>query len=169
MEDGKYRLVKGFKSSYRRMHGNRPAATVTTASGHIGSDYTIHPTENRLLSPLECALLQTFPKEFNWGNALKKLGHTNVREMIGEAVPPAFTKLHGEALLSLLRGQSKSTLMPLNNKRCLKGWGKLAAAAKKDKRDDPRGYFEHVKPLPRGLTNAPPMESSALVKVRRGA
>lgn len=65
--DGSYRLVKGFKSSYRRMHIDRPAATVTTASGHVGSDYTIHPTQNRLLSPLECSLLQTFPKDFKWG------------------------------------------------------------------------------------------------------
>jgi DNA (cytosine-5)-methyltransferase 1 len=96
-DDGSYRLVKGFKSSYRRMHSDRPAATVTTASGHIGSDYTIHPTQNRLLSPLECSLLQTFPKDFKWGDALKKVGHTNVREMIGEAVPPGATSASPKA------------------------------------------------------------------------
>lgn len=104
-KDGSIRLIRGFKSSYRRMHPDKPAATITTASGHVGSDLTIHPDQNRLLSVLECALLQTFPATFKWGNSLKEYGHTNIREMIGEAVPPAFTKLHGEVLLGLLKGQ----------------------------------------------------------------
>jgi DNA (cytosine-5)-methyltransferase 1 len=135
--DGSYRLVKGFKSSYRRMHGDRPAATVTTASGHIGSDYTIHPTQHRLLSPLECALIQTFPRDFQWGDALKRLGHSNVREMIGEAVPPAFTKMHGEVLHGILRREWERAPMAQSDERCRKGWEKLSSAAKKDGRPDP--------------------------------
>lgn len=144
-DDGTYRLVKGFKSSYRRMHADRPAATVTTASGHIGSDYTIHPTQNRLLSPLECSLLQTFPSDFKWGDALKKLGHTNVREMIGEAVPPAFTKLHGEVLYGILKREWARAPMASSDERVIKGWAKLAAASKKDGRQDPREYFDYSK------------------------
>ncbi|UJJ60222.1 MULTISPECIES: DNA cytosine methyltransferase [Rhodanobacter] len=147
--DGGYRLIKGFKSSYRRMHADRPAATVTTASGHIGSDYTIHPTQNRLLSPLECSLLQTFPIDFKWGDALKKLGHTNVREMIGEAVPPAFTKLHGEVLYGILKHKWGRAPMASSDERIIKGWAKLVFAAKKDGRDDPRIYFDYVKPTKR--------------------
>jgi DNA (cytosine-5)-methyltransferase 1 len=163
--DGSYRLVKGFKSSYRRMHSDKPAATVTTASGHIGSDYTIHPTQNRLLSPLECSLLQTFPKDFKWGDALKKLGHTNVREMIGEAVPPAFTKLHGEVLHGILKRQWGRAPMALSDERCLKGWMKLTAAAKKDGREDPRTYFDHAaKPQARRLTSNRQVELAALTK-----
>lgn len=150
-DDGSYRLVKGFKSSYRRMHANRPAATVTTASGHIGSDYTIHPTQNRLLSPLECSLLQTFPTDFQWGDALKKLGHTNVREMIGEAVPPAFTKLHGEVLQGILKREWARAPMASSDERITKGWTKLAAAAKKDGRQDPRDYFDYAKPAGRAV------------------
>jgi DNA (cytosine-5)-methyltransferase 1 len=103
-KDGTARLVTGFHSSYRRMDPAIPAATVTTASGHIGSDRTIHPSENRVLSPLECALLQTFPRRFKWGTALATWGHTNVRAMIGEAVPPLFTRKHGRVLASLLGG-----------------------------------------------------------------
>lgn len=98
------RLVTGFHSSYRRMDPKKPAATVTTASGHVGSDRTIHPWENRVLSPLECALLQTFPPSFQWGDSLKRWRHTNVRAMIGEAVPPLFTAKHGRLLAQLLRG-----------------------------------------------------------------
>jgi DNA (cytosine-5)-methyltransferase 1 len=102
--NGQEKLVSGFKTSYRRMSPDRPAATITTASGHVGSDRTIHPWENRVLSPLECALLQTFPPSFKWGDALGQWGHTNVRAMIGEAVPPLFTQKHGRVLAQLLRG-----------------------------------------------------------------
>lgn len=102
-KDGSYRLVKGFRnSSYARMSPDTPAATITTASGHVGSDLTIHPFENRLLSPFECAYLQTFPADFDWGTALDRWGPTFVRTIIGEAVPPRFTELHGRALARLL-------------------------------------------------------------------
>ncbi len=101
--DGELKLVTGFRTSYRRMSTDLPASTITTASGHLGSDRTIHPWENRVLSPLECALLQTFPMSFKWGDALEQWGHSNVRAMIGEAVPPLFTKKHGRILASLLR------------------------------------------------------------------
>lgn len=103
-QDGSLRLVTGFRTSYRRMASDEPASTITTASGHVGSDRTIHPWENRVLSPLECALLQTFPASFKWGDALGQWGHTNVRAMIGEAVPPLFTQKHGRVLAHLLRG-----------------------------------------------------------------
>jgi len=142
--DGTYRLIKGFKSSYRRMHPDRPAATITTASGHVGSDYTIHPTENRLLSPLECALIQTFPVNFKWGNALTKIGYSHVREMIGEAVPPGFTEAHGGILLSLLSGRWFNEPIAEDDIRCKKGWRNLSAAAKKDGRVDPYSLFEKI-------------------------
>lgn len=145
-EDGSFRLVRGFKSSYRRMHRDRPAATVTTASGHIGSDYTIHPTQNRVLSVMECALLQTFPQNFCWGDALEKLGHTNVREMIGEAVPPAFTALHGEVLRGIVKREWTRAPIALSDSRCTTAWSKLADVARKDSRKDPRAFFAHTAP-----------------------
>lgn len=101
--DGRHRLVRGFRrASYRRMEPDRPAATITTASGRIGGSRTIHPFENRVLSPLECALLQTIPLDFDWGDALEKRGVSETRAMIGEAVPPHFTEMHGRVLTSLL-------------------------------------------------------------------
>jgi DNA (cytosine-5)-methyltransferase 1 len=107
------------------MSPDKPASTITTASGHVGSDITIHPFENRLLSTLECAYLQTFPTNFAWGEALKKWGHTNVREMIGEAVPPLFTQLHGAALLGLLTGKWSVAPISLSDQRCVVARKKL--------------------------------------------
>ena len=53
IRDGETRLVRGFKSSYRRMRSDRPSYTITTNTSHVGSDFKIHPWENRVLSPLE--------------------------------------------------------------------------------------------------------------------
>jgi DNA (cytosine-5)-methyltransferase 1 len=144
--DGSIRLVRGFATSYRRMHLDRPAATITTASGHVGSDYTIHPTENRLLSMRECALLQTFPRSFKWGDALERWGHTNVREMIGEAVPPAFTFLHGQVLRGLLSGQWKRAPISASDDRCTKAWHHLASSAAKDGRENPARFVHGALP-----------------------
>jgi DNA (cytosine-5)-methyltransferase 1 len=104
--DGRWRLIHGFRnSSYRRMAPDQPAAAITTASGRSGSDNTLHPSENRVLSMLECQHLQTIPDTFRWGDHLETCGHTSLRAMIGEAVPPQFTELHGRVLASMLDGR----------------------------------------------------------------
>ena len=123
---GGYRLITGFRTStYTRMKSDAPAAAITTASGHLGSNNTIHPFENRLLSTLECALLQTLPKCFNWGTALERWGHTNIRRMIGEAVPPLFTRVHGTVLRAMLEGKRRLQLYPASGKRCVRPAKKL--------------------------------------------
>lgn len=117
-QEGGWRLIKGFRnSSYRRMPPDRPAATVTTANGRVGSDYTLHPTENRVLSMLECQHLQTIPREFVWGDHLEEHGHTSLRAMIGEAVPPQFTEMHGGVLSSLLDGHAPRAAMLASDRR----------------------------------------------------
>lgn len=126
--DGEMRLVIGFHSSYRRMSSDEPAATITTASGHLGSDRTVHPWENRVLSPLECALLQTFPRSFDWGDAAERWGHTNVRAMIGEAVPPMFTQKHGRIIRQVLRGVPPRVALSANDPRVLVAARSLARA-----------------------------------------
>lgn len=128
-EDGNLRLISGFKTSYRRMEPREPAATITTASGHVGSDRTIHPWENRVLSPLECALLQSIPLSFDWGTALQRWGHTTVRDMIGEAVPPLFTEKHGVVLLALLEGRVPASVMHQSDARVVAARRALARAA----------------------------------------
>ncbi|MCY4541973.1 MAG: DNA cytosine methyltransferase [Rhodobacteraceae bacterium] len=125
-EDGSWRLVKGFRSSsYRRMDPNRPAATITTASGHIGSDRTLHPWENRVLSPAECGWLQTIPSSFQWGESMDNWGPTGVRQMIGEAVPPLFTMLHGRVLAALAEGCDVPEAISQEDGRCQKALAKL--------------------------------------------
>ena len=110
VEDGKPRLVRGFRrAAYRRMDPGRPATTITTASGRIGASSTIHPFQNRVLSPLECAHLQTIPEDFDWGTTLEARGVGELRAMIGEAVPPRFTEMHGGVIAELLGSSTRTT------------------------------------------------------------
>lgn len=104
-DNGKVRLIKGFNSSYRRMHADRPASTVTTNSSHIGSDNKIHPWEHRVLSILECADLQTVPRCFDWSPAIDTGRTYLIRNLVGEAFPSYFTYLHGKAIRDLLLGR----------------------------------------------------------------
>lgn len=135
-EDGDWRLIKGFRaSSYRRMDPAEPAATITTANGNLGSDRTIHPWENRVLSPLECALLQTFPEDFEWGTALQDWGVTAIRRMIGEAVPPRFTQQHGAVLAALLAGVPEAAFLSLDDDRCRRARENLQRGPRGRRRD----------------------------------
>ena len=104
IRDGNPRLVKGFKSSYRRMRSDRPSYTITTNTSHVGSDFKIHPWENRVLSPLECADIQTVPRSFDWSYAIESGRKYLVRKLVGEAFPPYFTYQHGLVLRTLLEG-----------------------------------------------------------------
>ena len=101
-KDGQPALIKGFHSSYRRMTPDRPAYTVTTNSSHVGSDFKIHPSENRVLSILECADLQTVPRFYDWTHAKKNRRLYLIRNLVGEAFPTYFTYLHGRVLAELL-------------------------------------------------------------------
>ncbi len=102
MGETRPRLIKGFKSSYRRMRSDVPAPTVTTNSSHIGSDNKIHPWQHRVLSILECADLQTVPRFFDWSAAFESGRTYLIRNVIGEALPSYFTYLHGQVLRCLL-------------------------------------------------------------------
>ena len=124
---GGYRLVKGFRaSSYRRMDPNRPAPAVTTANGTIGSANTIHPFQNRVLSPLECCALQTIPETFRWTeeDAWPLEVHL-VRRMVGEAVPPRFTEMHGRAVRGVLEDDWCIAPISVFDTRCRRAMEKL--------------------------------------------
>ena len=107
--DGQPSLIKGFKSSYRRMNPDRPAYTITTNSSHIGSDFKIHPWENRVLSILECADIQTVPRFYDWTRASDERTLYLIRNLVGEAFPPYFTYLHGLTLANALSSSEESS------------------------------------------------------------
>jgi len=112
--DGTIRRIKGFDSSYRRMFADRPAPTVMTNSSHMGSDYKIHPWENRVLSIRECTDLQTVPRFYDWSWALKTRHTYTIREVVGEALPTYFTYLLGQILERILSNRIDARLFQRN-------------------------------------------------------
>ena len=111
-KEGQPYLIKGFHSSYRRMSPDRPAYTITTNSSHVGSDFKIHPWEHRVLSILECADLQTVPRFYDWQRARDNGTMYLIRNLVGEALPPYFTYLHGQFLSALLGGGGAPCVRP---------------------------------------------------------
>jgi DNA (cytosine-5)-methyltransferase 1 len=97
-KNGSKRLIKGFRTSYRRMKFDEPASTLTMNSGVISSDMKGHPNENRVLSLREILLLSTLDHK-DWSGRYKffeeSITHATVekhkklvREVIGESIPP---------------------------------------------------------------------------------
>jgi len=104
VRDGKERLIRGFRTSYRRMWWDRPAGTLTMNSGVISSDLKGHPEQNRVLSLREIMRLATLDSEhwskcYDFGgvplgkwNANDTFSPRLVREVIGESIPPIAMK-----------------------------------------------------------------------------
>lgn len=87
-KDGSLRSIKGFKSSYKRIHPEGLASAITTNTNAFSSDNKLHPTQNRVLSVRECMILQSIPRTFLWPEAVFHKSMHLVREMVGEALPP---------------------------------------------------------------------------------
>ncbi|WP_199781313.1 DNA cytosine methyltransferase, partial [Cronobacter sakazakii] len=94
-KNGEVKLIKGFVSAYKRMYWDKPASTITTRSAYACSDHKVHPSENRVLSIYEIAQLQGIDiDEVIWKDSTgKQFSDTLLRELIGESVPPLFTKI----------------------------------------------------------------------------
>lgn len=99
----KRKIIKGFVSAYKRMYWHKPASTITTRSAYACSDHKVHPSENRVLSIYEIAKLQGIDVEnVKWTDKNgKQFADTLLRELIGESVPPLFTKIVGEHILRI--------------------------------------------------------------------
>lgn len=112
-EGGEIRIIKGFISAYKRMKSYEPAPTITTRSAYACSDHNLHPTQNRVLSIFEVAVLQGInPFEFKWGpiEKINKRGKKIVRDIatdgvlrdiLGEPVSPVFSEKVGRQIINL--------------------------------------------------------------------
>lgn len=96
------RIIKGFKTSYRRLDSDSPAGTLTMNSGVISSDMKGHPTEDRVLSVKEILILSTMhsygKEKYPWEDfafetknsdgVCEKVSMRTIRHVIGESIPP---------------------------------------------------------------------------------
>lgn len=90
-----------FANTYARLHGDRPAPTVTRNFGTPSSSRCIHPSQDRALSTREGARLQGFPDSYRFhGSKCSK----NLQ--IGNAVPPVFGEIIAREIAKSITGSS---------------------------------------------------------------
>jgi DNA (cytosine-5)-methyltransferase 1 len=93
---------RSYKAPYSRMVGDEPAPTITTQFYNYGSGRFGHydTDQNRALTLLEGAVLQTFPEDYEFYDEWDDVGVSNLGRLIGNAVPPLLGKHIGEAIMS---------------------------------------------------------------------
>lgn len=92
---------RSYKAPYSRMRPDEPAPTITTQFYNYGSGRFGHydTDQDRALSLLEGALLQTFPEGYDFFDDWEDVGVKNLGRLIGNAVPPLLGEYVGEAIL----------------------------------------------------------------------
>lgn len=87
-----------YVSMYGRLTWAQPAQTITSGFGSMGQGRYGHPSRPRTLTPHEAARIQGFPDYFRFDGAVTR---TQLSVIIGNAVPPALTRLLTTRLIEL--------------------------------------------------------------------
>lgn len=78
---------KGYSSVYGRMMWTAPSPTITTQFYGFGNGRFGHPEQDRALSLREGALLQGFPRDYQFAAPGERIHFKTIGRMIGNAVP----------------------------------------------------------------------------------
>lgn len=97
MLDGKYGSGGHVKNIYGRMDWDSPSGTIVAGIDKITCGRFVHPDQNRLLSPRECARIQSFPDAYEFIG-----GQVAQYYQIGNAVPPKLSRTIANALQSFI-------------------------------------------------------------------
>lgn len=90
-----HREVDGFYDVYGRMSWDDVAPTITGGCINPSKGRFLHPEEDRAITLREAALLQSFPPDYQF--SLRR-GKYAAAEMIGNALPPIFSRMQAEAI-----------------------------------------------------------------------
>lgn len=80
----------GFNDVYGRLRWDDVSSTITGGCLNPSKGRFLHPEEDRCISAREASLLQTFPLDYKFP---KKIPRTDLALMIGNALPPIFSKI----------------------------------------------------------------------------
>lgn len=95
-----------YSSVYGRMQWEEPAPTITTQYYGLGTGRFGHPEQNRALSLLEGALLQTFPKNYQFYKKGEPFSKSGVGRLIGNAVPVRLGYIIGKSIIKHVKEQN---------------------------------------------------------------
>lgn len=95
---------KSYPSVYGRMEWDKPSPTITTQFYGYGNGRFGHPEQDRALSFREGAILQTFPKNYQFipeGGRIE-INSRDLGTQIGNAVPPKLGEAIGKSIIKHL-------------------------------------------------------------------
>jgi DNA (cytosine-5)-methyltransferase 1 len=93
---------RGYSSVYGRMEWDEPSPTITTQFYGFGNGRFGHPEQDRALSLREGALLQGFPRDYEFVAPGEVIHFTKVGKLIGNAVPVKLAAAIAKAVSSHL-------------------------------------------------------------------
>ncbi|GAA5513093.1 putative BsuMI modification methylase subunit YdiO [Deinococcus carri] len=91
-----------YGSVYGRIDPDAPSPTMTTQFYNIGTGRFVHPTQDRGLSLREGALLQTFPRGYEFVEPGDEVKFKRQGRQIGNAVPPVLGQVIGRSIMAHL-------------------------------------------------------------------
>ena len=100
-----------------------PSPTIRGVNRPIPKNYKLHKGDSsknlsdvRPLTSIERSYLQTFPKDFIWGD----LSKSNFDQMVGNAVPVKLAEFIGKAMIEYLQNNDPNKLLvkPIGNDHC---------------------------------------------------
>ena len=92
-----------YSSVYARMEWDNPGPTITTQFHRYGTGRFGHPVQHRALSLREGALLQSFPKTYDFIENKNNFSTVQIGVHIGNAVPPKLGEVIGRTIKNHLR------------------------------------------------------------------
>lgn len=95
----------GFHDVYGRMAWNEVSPTITRFSNNPSKGRFLHPEQNRGLTLLESAILQSFPRSYKFS---RETPPTIIASMIGEAFPPLMAEILATRIARQLRAKARS-------------------------------------------------------------
>ena len=102
MLNGKYGSGGHAKNIYGRLDWNKPAGTIVAGIDKVTCGRFVHPTSHRLLTPRECARIQSFSDDFIFSGSLVAQYY-----MIGNAVPPKWSSVFSN-MITKIKGRYES-------------------------------------------------------------
>jgi DNA (cytosine-5)-methyltransferase 1 len=92
----------GFNDVYGRLRWDDYSTTITGGCLNPSKGRYLHPEQDRVITPREAALLQSFPKDYKFPTDISK---TALALLIGNALPPEFSRIQSENIYRHLQNQ----------------------------------------------------------------
>lgn len=89
---------RGFRSVYGRMKWDDVSPTITTCCTGLNNGRFGHPEQDRAITLREAALLQSFPKDYDFVDPEQKFNSANLARHIGNAVPVALGRVIAKSI-----------------------------------------------------------------------